>query len=68
MICNNFGIFLNSIWLQAPWTSHRNFAVSKSLTQSLTVAGVADPGVHRGTRRADLPERVAGRLALSLFN
>jgi len=54
IVCNNLAPFGFDLVVGHAWTPHRNFAVSKSLTQSLTVGGVAfeKTGEHRVTRRA----------------
>ena len=55
MVCNNLELSCVRSGCGHAWTPRRDFAVSKSVTQSLTVGSVAfqKAGAHRVTLRAD---------------
>ena len=53
MVCNNLELSCVRSGCGHAWTPRRDFAVSKSVTQSLTVGSVAFQKAHRVTLRAD---------------
>ena len=68
MVCNNLESSCVRSGCGHAWTPRRDFAVSKSVTQSLTVGSVAfQKRAHTESHSAPPPaERVTGRLAVRL--